>query len=548
MSEKTYVVGHKNPDTDSICAAITYARLKNLQGCEHVVAARAGEVNAQTRFVLDYFSESAPLFLADIVPRINQVMTKNLLYCDGDTSLKDLLRLMEEKHIRLIPVVNETNEFHGMVSLYDIAHEFRIEADPETGRLIYTSLSNLHRSLGGELICANNADEFFEGVFLVGAMQEVSFKKVLSEQDSKNCLVISGDRADIQRAAIKSKVRGLVVTGGHPITDDIRVLAEEHGTSLLTSPYDTATSVGLVRLSTPVHKVVQNYDGHLISDEELDLAHSKILKSYNRGMAVLDSQQKLVGIVTMSDLIKRSKTNLILVDHNEISQSISGADKAEIVEVIDHHRLANPQTMQPIFFVNQPVGSTCTLIAKFYFDHRVTPDRKTAGLLISGIISDTLYLKSPTSTPLDQEMIDRLNEVVELDLDTYANEMLIAGISIAGIAPKKIILNDFKDYTEGRVSFGVGQTEVAGFTEFDKIKTDIINELTDIRANRGYNFIALMVTDICTSNSLLIFDGEPTLSNRLGYPVLEPHIAELQGVLSRKKQLLPHMLNVFKEA
>ncbi|MFC1856000.1 putative manganese-dependent inorganic diphosphatase [Thermodesulfobacteriota bacterium] len=548
MNEKTFVIGHKNPDTDSICSAISYARLKQIQGDDTVIAARAGEINSQTEFVLNYFKVDAPHFLADIVPRINQAMTKNVLYCHKDTSLKDLLQLMEERNIRLVPVVDNRGEYHGMVSLFDIAHEFRIEADPETGRLIYTSIKNLHLSLGGKLLCSNNTEDFFDGFFLVGAMQDASFRRVLSELDPTKCLVIAGDREDIQKAAIENKVRGLVVTGDLPVSDNIREMADANGINLLTSPYDTATTVGLVRLSTPVHKVVQNYDGHLMSDEDLHSAHPKILKAYNRGMAVLDSQQKLTGIITMADLLQFSKTKLILVDHNELDQSVEGADKAEIIEVIDHHRLANPQTMQPILFINQPVGSTSTLIAKFYFEQQVPLDKETAGLLISGIISDTINLKSPTTTLVDEHMLTKLNEIAKLDLDDYANQMLIAGVNLAGREPKQIIYNDFKKYKEGRISFGVGQTEVVGFDEFNTMKSAIIEELERIRAKRGYNFIALLATDISTSHSLMIFDGEPILCNMLGYPILEPGVAELKGVLSRKKQLLPHMLNVFKEA
>ncbi len=547
MGDNTFVIGHKNPDTDSICAAISYARLKQKQGEKHVVAARAGDINPHTEFVLDYFGATPPTLIADIAPSITQAMTKNVLSCHLNTSLKDLIQMMEERNIRLVPVVDDNGQYHGLVSLFEIAHEFRSEADPNTARVGYTSINSLHKTLGGELLYGHNSDEFFEGFFLVGAMREPSFRKVLSGYDPKKCIVIAGDRDNIQMAAIENGVRGLIVTGGHPVSPEVAEMSTKHGVSLLSSPYDTAATVGLVRLSTPVHRVVQNHDGHLMVDESLEGAQAKLLKAYNRGMAVLDSDMKLSGIITRSDLLQSSNTRLILVDHNEISQSVDGANKAEIVEVIDHHRLGNPQTMQPILFINQPVGSTCTLIAKFYFERQVDLDRETAGLLISGIISDTIHLKSPTATPLDKEMLDNLNKVVGLDIDDYAGKLLTAGVSLVGREPKQIILNDFKYYTEGKVSFGVGQTEMVGFSEFNKIKPRIIEQLVQIRADRGYNFIALLATDISASNSLLIFDGTPTLCRQLGYPILEPNVAELKGVLSRKKQLLPHMLNVFRD-
>ncbi len=547
MDETIYVIGHKNPDTDSICAAISYAHLKQAQGSKKVLPARAGSINLQTEFVLDFFGVCAPKFLPDVVAKVNQAMTAKVISCQKKTSLKEILRIMEEKNVRMIPLINKENHYHGMVSLFDIAHEFRKEANPKTCRKIFTSIEHINKALGGKLLYGYKTDETFEGEYLVGAMEKDSFVKTMSSLKSHNCLLITGDRTEIQKAAIKSKIRALIVSGGLCVDKQIEQLAETYNVNLIISPYDTATTVGLVRLSTPAYKIAQRYDGYLYMDEHLENARLKILKSYNRGLAVLDETQRLMGIITMADLLRFPKTKLIMVDHNEISQAVDGIEEAEILEVIDHHRLGNLQTIHPILFINQPVGSTCTLVAGFFFEQNIKLDTKTAGLLASGIISDTLNLKSPTATSVDKQMLDKLNRTAKLNLSDYANKMLSAGVSIVGRSLEEIIINDFKEYEQDKINLGVGQIEVIGFSEFEKLKIKLIDKIKEIKHVRGYNFAALLVTDISTSKSLLIFDGTSNLTNRLGYPILEPHLAELKGILSRKKQLLPHLLSIFKE-
>ncbi|MEW6088424.1 MAG: putative manganese-dependent inorganic diphosphatase [bacterium] len=547
MISNIFIIGHKNPDTDSICAAIAYAKLKQSQGENNVVPARAGNLNLQTEFVLSYFGVPAPLFLPDITPNVGHAMSKEVIFCNKNASLKELLAVMEKNNIRLIPLVDERDCYCGIVSLFDIAHGLFREVTPLNSREIFTSVKYIHAALGGKLLNAYHSDDVFQGIFLVGAMQELSFGKVLSGLDHKKCIVITGDREEIQEIAIENGVRALVVTGGLSISEEIRRMAVEHNVNLLVSPYDTATTLGFVRLSTPAYRVAQNYDGTFTADELLEEAQLKILKAYNRGMAVLNEEHKITGIITMADFLKFSKPKLILIDHNEISQSVDGADQCEIMEIIDHHRLANRETLHPILFINQPVGSTCTLISRLYFEKNIEIDPKTAGLLISGIISDTVNLKSPTTTALDKEMMERLNNTAKLDLEIYSAKLLASGVNIAGRSPEEIILSDFKEYKTGKITFGVGQIELVGFSEFDKIKHRLTEELVKIRRSRKYNFSALLVTDISVSNSLLVFDGDVNLCRRLGYPLLEPHIAELKGVLSRKKQLAPHLLSIFKE-
>ena len=548
MNQVVYVVGHKNPDTDSICAAMCYAKLKQISGNPQTIAARAGHINPQTEFVLTYLKIAAAIFISDVTPKVEHAMTDEVIFYHKETSLKEILQKMEEVNIRQIPIVDDEQRYWGMVSLFNIAHEFCREANPQGSRKIFTSIKHLQQAIEGELICANPNEEAYQGVFIVGAMEEVSFKQVLATIDPKMCLVITGDRDNIQQAAIEHGVRTLIVTGGFAVSSEISQKANAGKVNLLISPYDTATTVGLVRLSTPAYSVIKGDESYLLSDEYLIEARQKILTADNRGMVVLDDQQQLVGIITRADLLRFSKTKLILVDHNEISQAVDGAEQAEIMEIIDHHRLANPQTLQPIMFINQPVGSSCTLVAKIYFEMSVEIDHNTAVLLLSGIISDTLNLKSPTTTILDKQMLEKLNQTAKLDLPEYSSQLLAAGASLKGREPREIILNDFKEYNIGRISLGIGQLEVVGFTEFDKVKPQILEQLRNIRQNRGFHFTSLMVTDIATSRSLLVFDGDRTLSRRIGYPIIEPHVIELKGVLSRKKQLLPHLLSVFKES
>ncbi len=546
MTNKTYIIGHKNPDTDSICAAISYKRFKQLQGESQVTAARAGSLNPQTEFVLNKFGVPAPVFLSNVIPTVEQAMTTEVVFRHKEASIKEILYLIEEKNIRLIPVLDDQQRYCGTVSLFDILRESYWGADPQNRREIFTSIRHIQQAITGKILHADNINEMFSGIFLVGAMREDSFKKILSTLDAQKCIIITGDRDDIQQAAIQSKVKALIITGNLPVSTTTYEKAKQQNVNLLTSPYDTAFTMSLVNLSTPAYRVAQKKDGHLLPNMSLAQATPKILEAHNRGMVVLDEQERLKGIITKADLLRYSKPKLILVDHNEISQAVDGADQAEIIEILDHHRLANTQTIQPILFLNQPVGSTCTIIAKQYFDQKVDLDAQTAGLLISGIISDTLNLKSPTATALDAKMLEKLNQIAQLNLLTYSSQMFAFGTSLTDRNSEELILGDFKEYNTGNITFGVGQIEVVCFDEFDKIKKQLIEQINKIRLSRSYHFAALLVTDIISSNSRLVFDGIPVLCNCLDYPLLEPNIAELKGVLSRKKQLLPYLLTLFK--
>lgn len=548
MNQKTYIIGHKNPDTDSICSAIGYARFKQLQGDSQTVAIRAGEINPQTEFVLNTWQTAAPPFLPSLIPNVGQAMTPDVVYRHPETSIKEILQLIEENNIRLIPIADEQKRYRGIVSLFDIAQEFYWSANPQKGRVIFTSVNHIHQALGGKILFAENRNETFSAILLIGAMQESSFIRILSNLEPQKCVVITGDREEIQKAAIGYKVKALVVTGNLPVSASICEMAQQRQVNLVNSPYDSAVTMNLIKLSAPAYRVAQKRDGHLTAETPLEQAKPKILEARNRGMVVLDSEEKLIGIITRADLLRYAKPRLILVDHNELSQAVEGSSQAEIMEIIDHHRLANPQTLQPILFLNQPVGSTCTIIAKLYFDHQVDLDKQTAGLLLSGIISDTLNLKSPTATSLDARIMEKLNTIAGINIEEYSNQMFGAGTNLADCHPEEVVLNDFKEYKTDKITFGVGQIEVVGFGGLEKIKPQLIEGLKKARQSRTYHFSALLVTDISASNSLLIFDGTQNLLHRIDYPLLEPHIAELKGVLSRKKQLLPHLLTIFKDA
>lgn len=544
---KIFVIGHGNPDTDSICSAIAYAQLKNLTGSSDVIAARAGDINKQTAFVLDYFKTDPPQLLTDITPKVKDYMTCNVLSMPVETPVKKLIDAMEKRNIRLIPLVNPDGSHKGLVSLFDITLGFKKLANPQTCLHLHTSIDNLKETLDAEAVYLRDSASYFDGAVLVGAMERESFLEWLSHEQANRSIILTGNRRDIQEAALERGVRCLIVTGGEAVDQEISALAEEKGISLLISPYDTATSLGLVHLSVPAYTLSFFSEKHLSRNQTLSEAKAAILASRQRGTVVVDEDKSIAGIITGADILKSSPIQVIMVDHNEFSQSVTGIEEAEIVEVIDHHRLGNPQTIVPIYFVNEPVGSTCTIVARrFFAEESVEMNPRIAGLLISGIISDTLFLKSPTTTEIDRRTLEKLNRIAGLDLEYYAKSLLEAGARLEGRSAEGIVMEDFKEYELDMGNVGIGQVEVIGFDGIYGKRAELEAALQEIMKERNLDFVGLMVTDITYSNSQLFFEGTRVFCSKLDYPLLEKNIAELKGVVSRKKQVVPHLLSIFK--
>lgn len=547
MNDTIFVVGHRNPDTDSVCSALAYARLRSRQGLEGVVAARAGYLNRQTEFVLEQLGAETPQLVSDVVPRVGDVVKQPAVTIQSGAPLVWALDLFHRHDIGLLPIVDSGGIALGMLSLRQVADKFLVGGQEQSMRRILTSPAVLARCLHAERFTADLCGEVQDFDLYVGAMAFKSFCERMAGLDSKRLLVITGDRDDIQLHAAKLGVRLLVVTGGQPLSPEVIDTARQNGVAVLATSFDTATTASLARLSTPVDSLMTTDFPMAAMGESLETLRYRLLDSSQPGVLVLSESGKVLAVATKSTLLQPPPIKLILVDHNELGQAVPGADRVEILEIIDHHRLGNLHTDAPIRFINQPLGSTCSVVAGLYKSAGIVPDAQTAGLLLAGLLSDTVMLKSPTATECDRDLCGWLAALAHLDPQVFGRRMFRAGSALAAYGSMtQLILADFKEYSQEGRQFGIGQVEVVSFDEFYEKRAQIATSLTELCRDRALDLAGLLVTDIVRATSLLLLAGNPELMVRIGYPRLDDGLFELKGVLSRKKQLLPHVLKILK--
>jgi len=544
MKKQIYVIGHRNPDTDSVASAIAYAELKRALGVEGVTAAMAGALNPQTTWLLARLGLDAPLYLADVHPKVRDVVGRTPVTVAASAPLLSALQLFHRHGVRMLPVLDDSGVPVGVIPLLKIADRSLLTG-PDSLRLVTASLASLAACLEGEFL-AGGPEPGVETLHLfVGAMGEGSFTAKIAGFEPGSLVVVTGDRRSIQLNAIERGVRLLVVTGGLSVEPDIVRLAGEKGVALLTTPLDTAATVSLARLSTPAGFLAEPLFESVAVAAPLGRLREKLLHSGETAVLVLEDDGTLAGVATKSSLFAPLPYALILVDHNELSQSVPGAEDLEILEVIDHHKLGNSPSSTPIPFITAPVGSTCTIVASLYGEHGVTPGADIASLLLAGILSDTVLLKSPTTTGRDRAAVEGLSRLAGLDWEEFGAEIFAASgaLSIYGSA-ERVVGSDFKLFSQGEVRFGVGQVEVFGFGEFNAMKGELKGALAALREREGLELAGLMVTDISTESTMFLMEGGQAFTRFMGYPQPEPQVFEMKGVMSRKKQLVPHLIKV----
>lgn len=545
--EKIYVIGHKNPDTDSICSAMAYARLRQLQGLTQAEAARAGHVNRQTEFVLEELALPRPKLLNDVFPRVKDVVREHVITIPGDAPLSRALELFHLHNVRLLPVLDDERRPLGMLFLKKVSERFLVPSQAKEIRRLLASPASMMKCLKAKALNLVEGESVEELELYVGAMASSTFKEKMAGLDPRKLVLITGDRKLVLQQAVEMGVRVLIVTGNLPVPEEILEAGRQQDVTILSTEFDTATSAWLSRLATPVSRLVSHDHLQVGVQERLDDLRLKLLHHKDPGAVVVDGDGRVVGVATKRDLLAPSPLKLILVDHNELSQAVDGAEKVEVLEVVDHHRLGNFHTDYPIRFINQPLGSTCTLVATLYRQGGIVPDRATAGLMLAGLLSDTVILKSPTTTEVDREIAHWLGGLTGLDPQEFGRRIFSAGSALAAYpSVRQLILADFKEYTAGERSFGVGQVEVVSFHEFQAMKTEVAAALATLKEERGLDTVGLLVTDIVQETSLLLALGGAELPFLIGYPQVEENIYSLKGVLSRKKQLVPHLLKVLK--
>jgi manganese-dependent inorganic pyrophosphatase len=540
---ETIVIGHKNPDMDSICSAIAYAHLKRETGMTGVCAARAGATNERIDFVLRKFGVEPPVFISDLSPRVEDVMQRDVISINAESPIYEALQLVEEHRLRGLPVIDQDRRCLGLLSTFKICHYFF----PPRGELshmreTHATLPGIAESFEGRIVTRNPEAGVRHYLLAVAAMRLESYKGLMGRFRGRDLILVVGDRTDIQIQAIADNVRAIVVTGGLPIEDAVREAAEAAGVAMLSSPCDTATTLSLARGAVHVSEMLNPEFTSFSPETPLHVARERVGASAEFVFPVLDEQGALIGILSKSDFIKPVPRQLVLVDHNELSQAVAGADMVPIIEILDHHRLAGFSTDTPILFWNNPVGSTSTIISLCYEQAGVPIPRPIAGLLMAGLISDTLNLTSPTATEVDRRILSQLEAITGLSAAALSEQIFSVGSPLLTLSADQVITADCKEYEEDGTRFTVSQIEELNFTHFFEKQHELLLALERHCARERLYFSAILVTDVNSQDSVLLLAGEPEFLALIDFPTRGPNMWELKGVVSRKKQLLPYLL------
>ena len=551
--KKVWVVGHKHPDTDSICAAISYANLKNeLEKREPdnasqmtYVPKRAGSVNAETAYVLDRFRVEAPELISDVGTQIKDIHIRKTEGVSSHISMKKAWEMMKILNVVTLPVVRE-NKLEGLIVTGDIAKSYMDVYDNTILSRARTQYKNIVETLGGQLITGNEHAYFVNGKVVIGISTPEGATSAVDNDD----LVLIGDGEDAQMLSIASNCSCMIVTNGYEISQEVIEAAKEREVVLISTPYDTFTAARLINQSMPIKFFMTRKNLiHFNLDDYVDEVRDTVANIRHRDFPVLDEHQNYVGMFSRRNLMKAQKKKLILVDHNEKSQAVSNIDEAEILEIIDHHRLGSLETMAPVYFRNQPLGCTATIIYQMYLEKQIEITPQMAGLMCSAILSDTLMFRSPTCTPIDKEAALRLAEIADVQVEELASAMFQAGSNFDSKTEEEILNQDFKIFHAGEVTFGVAQISAMGRPELDKVQARIEPKLEVMIGEKQLQMIFVMLTDILNESTYLIYRGADAAQVVADAYNREPSEegTMLENVVSRKKQLIPALINAITE-
>lgn len=540
--KKVFVIGHKNPDTDSICSAIAYAALKNKTDDGVFVPKRAGEVNNETKYVLDFFDVETPEFIGHVGTQVKDVEIKPTPSLNEGISLKNAWNKMRDLRESTMPIVND-GVLEGIISVKDIAtanmdiYETRILA------ISHTKYTNVLDAIDGTMIVGDSEEEITKGKILIGAANPDLLENYVEDGD----MLLTGNRFENQLCGIEMNAGCIVVCTGAPISKTIQKLAKENNCKIISTPHDTLMVARLISQSAPVRYFMKK--DHLITFSREDFIsdiRDTLAKIRHRDFPVLDRDGKYCGMLSRRSLLNMDNKKIILVDHNEKGQAVDGIDEAEILEIIDHHRLGSMETALPVFFRNQPVGCTGTIIYDLYQENNVEVDKKIAGLLCSAIISDTLMFRSHTCTPKDKKAAEELAKIAGIEIQEHAEKMFRAGSSLADKTPEEIFYQDFKKFSGNDKNFGAGQISSMDKTELEQLRPKIAAYMEG--AVKEGEMLFFLLTNILTESSDLVFAGEGAkelVETAFGEP--EENWVHVPGLVSRKKQFVPSVLHVLQQ-
>lgn len=540
MEKTVYIIGHKNPDTDAVVSAVAYAKLKNLLGMENYKAARAGHLNPQTAYIFDKFGVPRPEYLPDLVPKVKFFMQNEVETVAENSSIWEAIGLMEKNENRVMSVVDKEGKYCSLLHYSGFAKGVLSILNPEKKHRFPTTISLISKTLNAQpIFIAGNAEDTFKASIHVASSSIETFEKRLDAHSSEDIVVIASDRKDIHKICIEHKVKLLITTSNCVIDKELKSLAEKNGVSVIVSPYSTAPTSMLIAYSMPVSFIGDTEIKTVNINDTVSKIKDILKEAHCKYLPVVDNENKVIGMISEHDLMKEPNIEVILVDHNEMSQAVEGVEHYKIQEVVDHHRIGAIPTKNPITFINRPVGSTSTQIAGMFQEHKIALPKDIASLLLCGILSDTLILQSATTTNVDREMAEYLSSITDLDIKDIGNEILIAGSNVSGRDAGELVRQDLKEYAEGKVVYTVSQIEVGNTKEVLGRKDEFIKELEIESRSRKALFSCLLVTDITTLSSIMLIHCDPKFEQFINFPKQEDNAYYLQGVVSRKKQLIP---------
>lgn len=547
--KKTLVLGHRNPDTDSICSAICYAGFKHQLTGENYEPCRAGNVNPETQYVLDYFKLKAPRLVENVKTQVKDIEIRKTKGVSRGISLKNAWGLMQENNVVTLPCVTEEGLLEGVITIGDITKSYMNLYDSSIISKACTKYANILDTLEGSMVVGDSEAYFDRGKVLIAAANPDLMENYIEKHD----LVILGNRYESQLCAIEMEAGCIIVCEGAGVSLTIRKLAQERGCAVITTPYDTYTTARLINQSMPISYFMTKENIIEFSEEDyLDDIREIMASKRHRDFPILDSDGKYIGMISRRNLLGAKGKSIILVDHNEKSQAVEGMESADIREIIDHHRLGTVETMSPVFFRNQPLGCTATIIYQMYQENHMEIDKTTAGLLCSAIISDTLLFRSPTCTPIDKAAGLALAQIASLDIEKYAIDMFAAGSNLKGKSDGDIFYQDFKRFTVGNSVFGIGQITSLNAVELKDLRTRMSAYTEKEREQHEIDMMFFMLTNILTESTDLICTGqgaEQLVANAFHVKDEDVEsvsgqtgIVKLPGVVSRKKQLAPQIM------
>lgn len=541
--EKIFVIGHKNPDTDSICSAIAYCDIKNrtTQDSKYI-AKRAGQINEETEYVLNRFGVQPPGYLSNIGTQVKDMDIRLSPEANKSMSLKNAWDLMQENSIVSLPIREKDGTLEGLITIGDIAKTYMDTTDSYLLSRARTQYQRIAETIGGKVVEGNGHGYFVQGKIMVATANPDKMKEYVEEND----MIIMGNREEDHLQAIEQNVSCIIVGLGIEVTEKVLKLAHEKDIIIISSPYDTFTISRLINQSIPVKYIMKTENLVTFNTEDFtDDIQDVMIKHRHRAFPVIDKKGKCIGTISRRNFLDMHRKKVVLVDHNEKDQAVDNIDKAEIMEIIDHHKLGTLQTMQPISFRNQPVGCTGTIMYQMYGEQKLEIPPKIAGLLCAAIISDTLMFRSPTCTLQDKMAAGALALIADISIEEFAREMFKAGSNLKDKSPEEIFYQDYKKFiAEGDVCFGVGQISSMDADELKEIKERLLPFMVSECGRHGVSRVYFMLTNIMEQSTELLFYGEGSEEMAVNAFKMQPENGAiyLKGVVSRKKQLIPPLM------